>query len=279
MKGEYYNLNDKDKEAQQFHALTFEEIDDIGFDLLDKVLSGDVIDDHLIPIRSILYRLLEMNDTLSIMVHKSLISTAFPITRYEFEVLAQLSYMLSDNVSVSDKSMMYYYCDIRQRFLNHDKKHLDDYMNNSKLFKNIHSKVSNVKNKEKMSWYSLYEGKKTTLSQLCKKVGLHKHYSILYPHLSSDVHGTSCLEANTKCFEDGGKYYLRNLRLFERHHSVMIQHIDFMRRAFVLFLKIYDVPQEPKEKIIDFYRRSNEYIDTYWSIKGSAIDPLADFSM
>ncbi len=34
MKGKYYNLNDEDKEAQQLHALTFEEIDDIGFDLL-----------------------------------------------------------------------------------------------------------------------------------------------------------------------------------------------------------------------------------------------------
>lgn len=116
MKAEYYQLQDEDKEAQGFHRLTFEQVDGIGFSILDNVLSGEVIDDRWIPIRSILYRLLELNDTLSVLIANSVVSTAFPITRYEFELLLQLSFMLSDSETLSEKSMMYYYCDVRKRF-------------------------------------------------------------------------------------------------------------------------------------------------------------------
>ncbi|EHH1106675.1 DUF5677 domain-containing protein [Vibrio parahaemolyticus] len=279
MKAEYYLLQDEDKEAQGFHRLTFEQIDDIGFSILDNVLSGEVIDDSWIPIRSILYRLLELNDTLSVLIANSVVSTAFPITRYEFELLLQLSFMLSDSETLSEKSMMYYYCDVRQRFAPHDKELLIDHMTNSKLFSELHTRVLAIKGNERMSWYSLYENRKITLKGLSEIVGLDKQYLQLYPHLSSDIHGSSCLEANTKCFEDGGKYYLRHFRLFERHHTVMTQHIDFMRRVFKLFPKVFDVSQELEDKIDDFYTRADGYVETYKSIKNSAIDPLADFAM
>lgn len=279
MRSIYYQLTEEDQSAQKFHALTFEQIDDIGFSILDDVLSSEVIDDSWIPIRSILYRLLELNDTLSVLIANSVVSSAFPITRYEFELLVQLSFMLSEKNTVSDKSMMYFYCDIRQRFAPHNDELLESHMKQSKLFNELHSRVSSIKNNKRMSWYSLYKNEKMTLKGLSEQVGLGLHYLQLYPHLSSDIHGASCLEANTKCFEDGGKYYLRNFRLFERHHTVMTQHIDFMRRVFKLFPKVFTVSQELECKINDFYERSDGYVEVYKSIKNSSLDPLADFAM
>ncbi len=100
MKSTYYVLTEEDEQAIEFHKKTFEEIDDIGFDILDKVLgSEEKLENYKIPIRSILYRLLELNDTLNVMVQNSLINTSFSILRNEFETYIQILYLLQERES------------------------------------------------------------------------------------------------------------------------------------------------------------------------------------
>jgi len=161
MKATYYKLSLEDKDALTYHDKTFNEIDNIGFNILDNILSSkDKLDDYLIPIRSMLYRLLEYNDTLKIMISNSLINTSFPILRSEFEILIQLLYILKDKNSIEKKSLLYHYCDIRRMNCNVEKNDLNKYLSEAKVFNKIHSQFSDKSYIDKSSWYSLHNSKR-----------------------------------------------------------------------------------------------------------------------
>lgn len=280
MKAEYYKLSDEDKEAIEYHNKTFKEIDKIGFDILDDTLSSkDKLDDYLIPIRSILYRLLEFNDTLKIMISNALINTSFPILRSEFEIIIQLLFILQDKTSTEKKSLLYYYCDLRRINNNIDTGNLNNFLSEKEIFSEIHAQYSNKSNIDKTSWYSLFNDKRTSFLALCKLVNEENYYNILYPHLSADIHGTSCIELNTVCFKNGGKYYLRNFRTFERHHTIMIYHIDLMRKIFNSFQDTFQIDGKLKDDINSFNNRSKSYISTYLGLKDTSLDPMYMYSI
>lgn len=278
MRSEYYQLTEEDNEALKYHKLTFQEIDDIGFDILDIVLSNpNPIPNYYIPIRGLLYRLLELNDALSVMVSQSLINTSFSLSRNILEISAQLIYLLDDSESIEEKSMLYHYCDIRQQNINIDKTQLENHLTSS--FQKIHTKVIEIKKYEKFSWYSLFEEKRVTFKDLCEKINFKEYYDTLYPHLSSDIHGTAILELNTIFNEEDKKYYLRDFRHFERHHTLMTFQIDFMRKVFINFQNSFQIPKEIALKIDSFNDRASAYIDTYKSLKGTILDPLPHYSI
>ena len=279
MKGTYYKLSDQDRENLESHKLTFDEIDSIGFDILDGALSGEVIDDHLIPIRSLLYRLLEFNDTLSVMVENSLINTAFSIVRSSFEILVQLRFILSSADEMPLKAMTYHYCDYRQRYNDNEVDDFNSRMEESVHFSKIHEDSNTFPNSKKNSWYSVYLKKRTTFRDLCENVGFLDRYLKLYPHLSSDIHGNSCLELNTVCLEDGGKYYLKNFRHFERNYSLTVLQIDFMRHVYADLNNRFDLGSELSERIEQYYDRAEAHLNTYWKIKESDFDPLPEYSI
>jgi len=280
MKAEYYKLSDEDKEAIEYHNKTFTEIDKIGFDILDNILSSkDKLDDYLIPIRSILYRLLEYNDTLKVMISNALINTSFPILRSEFEIIIQLLFILKDESSTEKKSLLYHYCDLRRMNKNIDIDNLNNFLSEKEVFNKIHTQYSNKSYIDKTSWYSLFNSNRTSFLELCKLVDEEDYYNVLYPHLSADIHGTSCIELNTVCFEDGGKYYLRNFRTFERHHTIMIYHIDFMRKIFNSFQNTFKIEGKLKDDINSFNDRSKPYISTYLDLKDTPLDPMYMYSI
>lgn len=280
MKSEYYKLSDEDKEAIEYHNKTFKEIDKIGFDILDNILSSkDKLDDYLIPIRSMLYRLLEYNDTLKIMISNALINTSFPILRSEFEIIIQLLFILKDEASIEKKSLLYHYCDFRRINNNIDTDNLNNFLSEKEVFNEIHTQYSNKPNIDKTSWYSLFNNKRTTFLDLCKLVNKENYYNLLYPHLSADSHGTSCIELNTVCFEDGGKYYLRNFRVFERHHTIMIYHIDLIRKIFNGFKDTFKIDGKLKDDINSFNNRSKPYINRYLGLKDTPFDPMYMYSI
>ena len=176
MRSEYYQLTEEDKEALKYHKLTFQEIDDIGFDILDVVLSNPTpIPNYYIPIRRMLYRLLEINDALSVMVSKSLINTSFSLSRNVLEISAQLICLLDDSESIEEKSMLYHYCDVRQQNSDIDKEQLNNYLLSN--FEEIHTKVIKINRHEKLSWYSLFEGKRITFKDLCMKINFEEYYN------------------------------------------------------------------------------------------------------
>ena len=204
---------------------------------------------------------------------------SFPLIRSEFELVVQISYMLNDETTIEEKSMLYHYCDIRSQYKDCDANIFTDKMESSKHFSTIHRNVTSIKSHNKLSWYSLYNKKQITFKKLCQETSLEAYYDRLYSHLFSDIHGNACIELNTMCFEDGGKYYLRNFRIFERNHSLMTLHIDFMCIIFLLFKAKFELPITIIEKIDDFCSRSSVYVKDYWDIKDGPFDPLPQYSL
>ena len=79
--------------------------------------------------------------------------------------------------------------------------------------------------------------------------------------------------------EDENKYYLRNFRHFERHHTLMTFQIDLMRKVFINFQKSFQIPEEIAIKVDSFNDRASGYVDSYNSLKGTILDPLPHYSI
>lgn len=266
MKAIYYKLTKENKEHIFYHTKTFEEIDDIGFDILDNILnSKEKIENYIIPIRSILYRLLELNDALSVMVKNSLITTSFPLLRSEFEMIIQIIYILKDTDIIEGKALLYHYCDIRRINYHLNKEELNEFLDEHVYLKDIHKKYKGVKNIDKTPWYSTFEEKRTSFKKLCEITGYANFYEKIYTHLSADVHGTGCTELNTAYINN--KYYLQNFRTFKRDHTLMIYHIDFFRKIFLKFIDVFEENKDIKIKVESFCKRSDEYINIYHQLK------------
>lgn len=270
MKAVYYELTEEDKEHIFYHTKTFEEIDDIGFDILDNILGDkEKIENYKIPIRSILYRLLELNDTLSVMVKNSLITTAFPLLRGEFEMMIQIIYILKDTDKIEQKALLYHYCDIRRINYHLNKEELNEFLDKHEYLKDIHKKYKDVHSIDKVFWYSTFEGKKTSFKKLCEITEYSEFYEKIYSHLSADTHGTGCTELNTAFINN--KYYLQNFRTFKRDHTLMIYHIDFFRNIFLKFINVFAENKDIKVKVKSLWERSDEYINIYHQLKGHDI--------
>lgn len=281
MQDHYYKLTDEDNEAIDFYNKTFREINDLGFYILDNVLNvEDKLPNFLIPIRSMLYRLLELNDTLNVMVQNSLINTAFPILRNEFEIFVQILYLLDENDTKEEKALLYHYCNIRRINNRLDKEKLDNFLEKHYYLLDIHKKYHANKLVDKRAWYEIYHNKITTLKHLCSLIDEQENYEKIYNHLSAYIHGNGCLELNTAFFEDDNKYYLLHFRHFERHHGVMIYHIDFFRKTFRKIISVFETNIAIKDKIDSFYKRAGQYIECYHSIKeNSFLDPYSQYSI
>ena len=281
MKGSYYVLNDNDKEAIEYHKKTFLEIDNIGIDILDSVLNkNDKIENYWIPIRSILYRLLEFNDTLNIMVQNSLINTAFPILRSEFEIFIQMLFLLKNPNEIEKKALLYHYCDIRRMNDYLEKEELDEFLFKHEYLLDIHQEYMKSPLIDKNNWYSIYEKKKISFKILCASVGKEDYYNRIYSHLSADTHSTGCIELNTIFEPEDNKYYLLNFRSFERNDTLMIYHIDFFRNVFLSITNHFDTEQRIKAAANDFYYRAESYINCYLTLKSSYLfDPTSRYSI
>lgn len=276
----YYELSEEDKELIQFHNKTFKEIEDIGFNILDHVLVGQrKLENYKIPIRSILYRLLELNDTLNVMVQNSLINTSFSILRNEFETYIQILYLLQDKDQIEEKALLYHYCDIVRMNSFLEKEQLNEFLFRHEYLDAIHQKYFTEKHLLKREWYKLYDKKMKLFKNLCKKVGKEEDYNNLYAHLSADIHGTGNIELNTFYDDSDGKYYLSEFRNFERHHTLMIYHIEFFRNIFLQIIDFFETDKNIKDKVSDFYSRVGRYIDDYKKIKGTILDPLPVYSI
>ncbi len=270
MKAVYYKLRKEDKENISYHRKTFQEIDDIGFNILDNILGAkEKIENYKIPIRSILYRLLELNDALSVMVKNSLITTAFPLLRSEFEIMIQIIYILKDSDKIEQKALLYHYCNIRRINDHLNKEELNEFLDKHEYLKDIHKRYKDVDNIDKVNWYTTFEEKQTTFKKLCEITGYSDFYEKIYSHLSADIHGTGCIELNTKYIED--KYYLLNFRTFKRDHTLMIYHIDFCRKVFLKFISVFTDNEDIRVKVQSFYEKSDEYINLYHKLKGDDI--------
>ena len=266
MKATYYELTEENKEHIFYHTKTFEEIDEIGFDILDNILnSKEKIENYKIPIRSILYRLLEINDALSVMVKNSLITTSVPLLRSEFEMMIQIIYILKDSDMIEEKALLYHYCDIRRINYHLNKEELNEFLDEHVYLKDIHKKYKDVNSIDKTSWYSAYEEKRTSFKKLCEITGYNNFYNKIYPHLSADAHGTGCTELNTAYINN--KYYLQNFRTFKRDHTLMIYHIDFFRKIFFKIIDVFEENKDIRVKVKSFCERSDEYINIYHQVK------------
>lgn len=279
MKSTYYALTKEDEQAIEFHKKTFEEINNIGFDILDMVLGGEKkLENYKIPIRSILYRFLEFNDTLNVMVQNSLISTAFPILRSEFEIFIQLLYLFKESNQIEKKALLYHYCDITRINSSLGKEELNEFLSQHKYLDSIHQKYFKDKRLNSRPWYNLYEEEVKSFKDLCKKVEQVEYYDTLYGHLSADIHGTGCTELNSFYDDSDEKYYLLNFRHFKRHHTLMVYHIEFSRNIFLCITNSFKTNMNIKNEVDDFYTRAEEYVVMYKKMKGGFLDPLPEYS-
>ena len=91
-----------------------------------------------------------------------------------------------------------------------------------------------------------------------------KRYDALYYGLSLESHGHAIMESNTKLIHE--KYFLKNFRTFDRHHTLVCINLDLMIEIFRIFTENYKLPKKLNDYKMDFINRAKKYIEGYYNI-------------
>lgn len=227
-----YKLTDEEKELISNHDLFFNDL----FDYLDKILDigfKETIEDYELTIYSIIYRILELLDTLKVMTDNSLINSAFIITRSLIEISVQLQFILLDNDTIEKKATVLQMLDIKRTTIDEDifyKK-----MQNRECYKKY---VSILKiEKTYINWYSYCIGKNTNIKELFKLVSLEDLYSNLYKPLCIETHQINHMESNI-AFQDK-KFNFKPFRGFENHLLLLNSVLKIMIPTLDSLMKVY----------------------------------------
>lgn len=257
-----YNLNEEEKETILYHIKTFDKLNEYGLQIFDAISEEEKIPDYMLSILSLLYKTLEINDSLKVMVSQSLINAAFPILRVQLETAIQLLYMISDNSKSERRGLIYQIFDIGRNVDDIMKGDYENHMKNHMLYGQYFQEI--CKSTSFNNWYSYCEGKKINLKGLSKIAGVEELYNELYRPLSIESHGIATMESNIDI--NDGKFYFKKFRNFERNHTVAILDLKIMLKVYEIIIGNYKLISVDKE-FTQFKLKAEEYIKSYYNIK------------
>lgn len=251
-----YELTEEEKDMIKEHNLFYDDLFEYGHKILDSSFE-DTVKDYELTIYSMIYRILELLDTLKVMTENSLINSGFIVLRSLVEIAVQLCYIITDKNRIQEKATVLQMLDIKRTAENESAFY--KYMELKECYKDY---VSIIKRDKPFSnWYSYCEGKRTTIENLFELIGWEKLYSNLYRPLCIETHEINHMETNIDIIN--GRFYFKPFRMFENHVLLMNSILKIMVSTFHELIQLYSGEQMKHEwdiyekKCIDYIQSNN----------------------
>lgn len=263
-----YELTEEERNLVAEHNLFYDDLFKYGNSILD-IGFKDIIPDYELTIYSMLYRLLELLDTLKVMTQNSLINSGFIILRSLVEVSVQLGYTLSDKDKIKERATVLQMFDIKRTAK--DESAFFEYMKKIECYREYVSII----NRDKLfpNWYSYCEGKRTSLEDLFKLIGWEKLYSDLYRPLCMETHEINHMETNI--VPKNGKFNFKPFRMFENHILLLNSILSIMVPVFHQLMEVYGT-EALKFDWNSYEKKTIAYIEDNHRLSqiGKLFDPL-----
>lgn len=249
-----YELTEEDKDMMKEHNLFYDDLFEYGRKILDSGFENTVADYEL-TIYSMIYRTLELLDTLKVMTENGLINSGFIVLRALVEIAVQLCYIITDKNRIQEKATVLQMLDIKRT--TKIESAFYKYMEQIECYKDYVPIIK--RDKPFQNWYSYCEGKRTSIENLFELIGWEKLYSNLYRHLCIETHETNHLETNIEIIN--GRFYFKPFRMFENHVLLMNSILKIMVLTYHELIQLYGDAQMKQEW--DFYeKKCDDYIES-----------------
>lgn len=263
-----YELTEEERNLVAEHNLFYDDLFKYGNSILD-IGFKDIIPDYELTIYSMLYRLLELRDTLKVMTQNSLINSGFIILRSLVEVSVQLGYTLSDKDKIKERATVSQMFDIKRTAK--DESAFFEHMKKIECYREYVSIIN--RDKPFPNWYSYCEGKRTSLEDLFKLIGWEKLYSDLYRPLCMETHEINHMETNI--VPENGKFNFKPFRMFENHILLLNSILSIMVPMLHQLMEVYGT-EALKFDWNSYEKKTIAYIEDNHRLSqiGKLFDPL-----
>jgi len=202
--------------------------------------------------------ILELLDSISILVKSSSIEPSFLLLRAVFESSLNIEYLLQGNLKIRGRDFLFWHQQDRLKLLKriqNDKRSKLPYTtilvsNEKKLEEDIEflekvldhpkftdSKKEYVQYKNPSNWFNLHNGPRN-IEELADKLGKKDRYIILYKQWSKLVHGIDIFKGKYSKAKDGGTYFTQ-LRLPQNCEKVTSFSISFALEIYQIMVRNY----------------------------------------
>lgn len=263
-----YELTDEEKDLINEHDLFYADLFEYGNYILNNGFK-EPIKDYELTIYSMIYRIMELLDTLKVMTENSLINSGFIVLRSLIEIAVQTCYIISDCNKIQERATVLQMLDIK-RTANDENAFYQD-MKNKDCYKNYVSII--MLNKPFPNWYSYCEKKRTSIEDLFKILNWNNLYSNLYKPLCIETHEINHMETNIVC--ENNRFYFKPFRMFENHVLLLNSVLTIMMPTLHMLVELYG-DEQLNIKWADYERKTNDYIQDNHRISeiGKIFDPL-----
>lgn len=263
-----YELTDEEKDLINEHDLFYADLFEYGNYILNNGFK-EPIKDYELTIYSMIYRIMELLDTLKVMTENSLINSGFIVLRSLIEIAVQTCYIISDSNKIQERATVLQMLDIK-RTANDENAFYQD-MKNKDCYKNYVSII--MLNKPFPNWYSYCEKKRTSIEDLFKILNWNNLYSNLYRPLCIESHEINHMETNIVC--ENNKFNFKPFRMFENHVLLLNSVLTIMMPTLHMLVELYG-DEQLNFKWADYERKTNDYIQENHRISeiGKIFDPL-----
>ncbi|WP_343344849.1 DUF5677 domain-containing protein [Terrisporobacter petrolearius] len=256
-----YKLTEEERELITRHNLFYEDLFKYGNKILD-IGFKETIEDYELTIYSMIYRLLELLDTLKVMTENSLINSGFIVIRSLVEIAVQLEFILVDNDKMQEKATILQMLDIKRTAK--DEVTFYESMEKKECYREY---VSIIKiDKPYSNWYSYCERKRISLKDLFKLIGWENLYLSLYRPLCIETHGINHMESNI-VFQNN-QFNFKPFRVFENHVLLLNSVLTIMVPILHRLVELYGNEQlkiewsNYKEKIEEYIKNNHNISET-----------------
>jgi hypothetical protein len=263
-----YELTDEEKDLIKKHDLFYADLFEFGNYILENCFK-EPIKDYELTIYSMIYRIMELLDTLKVMTENSLINSGFIVLRSLIEIAVQTCYITFDNNKIQEKATVLQMLDIKRT--SNDETAFYQYMKNKKCYKNYVSII--MRDKPFPNWYSYCEKERTSIEDLFKILKWDSLYSTLYRPLCIESHEINHMETNI--VHVNNRFYFKPFRMFEKHVLLLNSVLTIMVPTLHILVELYG--NKPLIlKWTDYEKETIEYIQTNHRISeiGKYLDPL-----
>ena len=222
-----HELTEEERELIEEHKKFYADLFYYGNNILDDGFE-ETIEDYKLTIYSMLYRILELLDTLSVMTENSLINSGFLILRPLIEISVQLRYITMDKDKMQERATVLQMLDIKRTAV--DENDFCNSMNNKECYKDC---VHIIQDRKYNNWYSYCEREKITIKQLFDLTGWEELYKNLYSPLCIETHEINHMETNIDVVNsEYNKFSFKEFRIFENHVLLLSSVLTIMIYLF-----------------------------------------------
>ena len=246
-----YLLTDEDKEMIKEHLKFYEDLFKYGNSILDNGFQVNM-PDYELTIYSMVYRIIELLDTIKVMTENSLINSALIITRSLLEISVQLYYVVFDESNIQKKACIFQMLDIKRTAPNQN-----EYYNRMQQYECYKNYIDVIKKNQYPNWYSYCENKKTTLRKLFMIVNWKDIYKRIYNPLCLEVHEIDHMGTNIVYFNN--KFNFKPFRIFENHVLLLNTILTVLQPLFDKIIPLY-CDEEINQEWSNYSKKLSEYI-------------------